>query len=102
MPHRWSILPADRRAPKSLPRSTRAFITAVDEAFVHVAFIGTLHVASVLIGLAIGGVTGHWLVAFGVFAVATVAAIQGFMSNTRTASYVALALSLLALALTAG
>jgi hypothetical protein len=71
-------------------------------AFVHMAFIGTLHVASVLIGLAIGGVTGHWLLAFGVFAVATVAAIQGFMSNTRSASYVALALSLLALALTAG
>ena len=71
------------------------------QAFVHMAFIGTLHVASVVIGLAIGGVTGHWLIAFGVFLVATVAAVQGFMSNTRTASYVALALSLLALAFTA-
>jgi hypothetical protein len=72
------------------------------EGFVHMAFIGTLHVATVLIGLAIGGVTGHWLTAFGVFAVATVAAIQGFMTNTRTASYVALVLSLVALALSAG
>ncbi|HET7679499.1 MAG TPA: aa3-type cytochrome c oxidase subunit IV [Xanthobacteraceae bacterium] len=72
------------------------------QGFVHMAFIGILHVASVLIGLAIGGVTGHWLVAFGVFAVATVAAIQGFMSNTRTASYGALVLSLIALALSAG
>ena len=72
------------------------------EGFVHMAFIGTLHVASVLIGLAIGGVTGHWLVAFGVFAIATVAAIQGFMSKTRTASYIALVLSLVALALSAG
>ena len=55
-----------------------------------------------MIGLAIGGVTGHWLVAFGIFVIATIAAIQGFMSNTRTASYGALVLALLALALSAG
>jgi hypothetical protein len=72
------------------------------EGFVHMAFIGTMHVVSVVIGLAIGGVTGHWLVAFGIFVVATVAAIQGFMSKTRTASYAALVLALVALALTAG
>ena len=71
------------------------------EAFVHMAFIGTLHVVSIVIGLAIGGVTGHWLVAFGIFVVATIAAIQGFMSKTRTASYGALVLALVALALTA-
>jgi hypothetical protein len=95
---------AEHAAPEyaTAPGNDYASHEGTYEAFVHMAFIGTLHVASVLIGLAIGGVTGHWLVAFGVFAVATVAAIQGFMSNTRTASYVALALSLLALALTAG
>ena len=57
--------------------------------------------AASMIGLAIGGVTGHWLVAFGIFVIATIAAIQGFMSNTRTASYGALVLALLALALSA-
>ena len=94
---------AEHAAPEyaTAPGNDYASHEGTYEAFVHMAFIGTLHVASVLIGLAIGGVTGHWLVAFGVFAVATVAAIQGFMSNTRTASYVALALSLLALAMTA-
>lgn len=71
------------------------------QAFVHLAFIGTLHVATILIGLAIGGTTGHWFVAFGVFVIGTLAAIQGFISKTRTASYVALVLALLALAVTA-
>jgi hypothetical protein len=72
------------------------------EAFVHMVFIATLHVASVVIGLAIGAVNGHWLVAFGVFAIATIAAIQGFISKTRGASYGALVIALLALAVTAG
>ena len=71
------------------------------ESFVHLAFIGTMHVISMVIGLAIGGTTGHWFVAFGVFLIGTLAAVQGFMSKTRTASYVALVLSLLALAVTA-
>lgn len=69
--------------------------------FVHLAFIGAAHVASILIGLAIGGVTGHWLIAFGVFVIATIAAVQGFLSGTRISSYVALAISLVALALAA-
>ena len=71
------------------------------ERFVQMAFIGTLHVVSVVIGLAIGGVTGHWFVAAGIFFIATVAAIQGLMSKSRTASYVVLVLALAALALTA-
>jgi aa3 type cytochrome c oxidase subunit IV len=95
---------AEHAAPEyaTAPGNDYASHEGTYEAFVHMAFIGTLHVASILIGLAIGGVTGHWLVAFGIFVVATVAAIQGFMSNTRTASYVALVLALVALALSAG
>jgi hypothetical protein len=72
------------------------------ESFIHLAFIGTVHVATILIGLAIGGVLGHWLTAFFVFVVATIAAIQGFISKTRFASYGALLLALLALAVSAG
>lgn len=95
---------AEHAAPEyaTAPGNDYASHEGTYEAFVHMAFIGTLHVASILIGLAIGGVTGHWLVAFGIFVIATVAAIQGFMSNTRTASYVALVLALVALALSAG
>ena len=95
---------AEHAAPEyaTAPGNDYASHEGTYEAFVHMAFIGAMHVATVLIGLAIGGVIGSWWVAFGVFAIATVAAIQGFVSNTRTASYVALVLSLLALAMSAG
>ena len=95
---------AEHAAPEyaTAPGNDYASHEGTYEAFVHMAFIGALHVASVLIGLAIGGVTGHWLVAFGIFAIATIAAIQGFISKTRTASFVALVLALVALALSAG
>lgn len=95
---------AEHAAPEyaTAPGNDYASHESTYEAFVHMAFIGILHVASVLIGLAIGAVTGHWLVAFGIFVIATVAAILGFVSKTRTASYVALVLSLVALALSAG
>jgi len=95
---------AEHAAPEyaTAPGNDYASHESTYEGFVHMAFIGTLHVATIVIGLAIGGVTGHWLVAFGIFVIATIAAIQGFMSNTRTASYGALVLALLALALSAG
>jgi Bacterial aa3 type cytochrome c oxidase subunit IV len=69
--------------------------------FVHLAYIGTLDVANILVGLAVGGVNHHWLVAAAIFVLATGAAIQGFLSGGRTASLVVLAISLLALAVTA-
>jgi hypothetical protein len=69
--------------------------------FVHLAFIGAVHVANIVIGLAVGAVAGNWLAAFAVFGIATIAAVQGFMSGSRTSSYVALVISLVALALTA-
>jgi len=95
---------AEHAAPEytTAPGNDYASHESTYEGFVHMAFIGTLHVATILIGLAIGGVTGHWLVAFGIFAIATIAAIQGFISKTRTASFVALVLALVALALSAG
>ncbi len=69
--------------------------------FVHLAFIGLIYVVNILIGLAIGGVVGHWLVAFGVFVMATAAAVHGFMTGARISSLIALGLALAALALTA-
>ncbi len=74
---------------------------ATYKGFIHLAFIGAVHVVNILISLAIGGVAHNWLVAVGIIVMATIAAIQGFMSGGRTSSYVALAISLVALALTA-
>jgi hypothetical protein len=95
---------AEHAAPEyaTAPGNDYASHEGTYEGFIHMAFIGAMHVASILIGLAIGGVTGHWLIAFGVFVIATIAAVQGFMSKTRTASYIALVLALAALALSAG
>jgi hypothetical protein len=94
---------AEHAAPEyaTAPGNDYASHESTYESFIHMAFIGTLHVASILIGLAIGGVTGRWFIAAGVILIATIAAIQGFMTRTRTASYVALVLALAALALSA-
>jgi len=94
---------AEHAAPEyaTAPGNDYASHESTYQGFVHLAFIGTLHVATILIGLAIGGTTGHWFVAAGIIIVGTLAAIQGFMSRTRTASYVALVLALLALAVAA-
>src|SRR5436190_8111399 len=72
------------------------------ERFVHLVFIGCAHVASVVIGLAIGAVEGHWLVAFAIFVVATVLAVHGFLTGARGPSACMVVVSLLALALSAG
>jgi hypothetical protein len=75
---------------------------ATYERFVHLVFVGGAHVVNIILGLAIGAVAGHWLVAFGIFVVATIVAVHGFMTGTRTSSVVMLGISLLALAFTAG
>jgi len=75
---------------------------AMYERFVHLVFVGGAHVVSIVLGLAIGAVNGHWLVAFGIFVVATIVAVHGFMTGARTSSAVMVIISLIALALTAG
>src|SRR5436309_13862373 len=75
---------------------------AMYERFVHLILVGGAHVVNVLLGLAIGGVSGHWGVAFGIFLVATLVAVHGFMTGARAPSIVMVIISLLALALTAG
>jgi hypothetical protein len=72
------------------------------ERFVHLAVIGSAHVVSVVLGLAIGGVNGHWLVAFAVFAVATIVAFHGFVSGARTPSIVMVIVAVILLGLTTG
>ena len=75
---------------------------AMYDRFVHWIVVGGAHVANIVLGLAIGAVTGHWLVAFAIFVVATIVAFHGFLSGARMPSVVMVILSLIALALTSG
>ncbi len=75
---------------------------ATYERFVHLVFVGGAHVVNIVLGLAIGAVAGHWLVAFGIFVVATIVAVHGFMTGARGSSVVMVLISLLALAFTSG
>jgi len=70
--------------------------------FVHLVFVGCAHLTNVVLGLAIGGVGGQWLVAFAIFVIATLVAIHGFVTGKRLPSMVMVVLSLLALALSSG
>ncbi len=65
------------------------------ERFVQFTFVGIVHVVNLLLGLATGGVLGHWLWALAIFIVAVFGAIPGFVSGTRTSSYIAIVLCLL-------
>ena len=75
---------------------------AMYERFVHLILVGGAHAANILLGLAIGGVAGHWVVAFAIFVIATIVAFHGYMSGARLPSLVMVLVSLLALALSAG
>src|SRR5215475_11454563 len=75
---------------------------AMYDRFVHLIVVGGAHVVNIVLGLAIGAVACHWLVAFGVFFIATLVAIHGFITGARSPSAVMVVLSLIALALTSG
>jgi hypothetical protein len=75
---------------------------ATYERFVHLVVVGCAHVANIVLGLAIGGLTDHWLVAFAVFVIATVVAIHGLFTGARLPSMIMVVVSLIALALTSG
>ena len=75
---------------------------AMYDRFVHLILIGGAHAVNIVLGLAIGGVAGHWGIAFGIFLIATLVAVHGVMTGARAPSIVMVVISLLALALTAG
>src|SRR5262249_8076346 len=75
---------------------------AMYDRFVHWIVVGGAHVVNIVLGLAIGGVTGHWLVAFAIFVVATIVGLHGFLSGARMPSVIMVVISLLALALCSG
>ena len=65
------------------------------EGFVHFTFIGALAVINILLGLAVGGVMGHWLAAVAIFVIMLAGAIPGLLSGNRTSSSVAFVLCFL-------
>jgi len=74
---------------------------ATYDGFVQLAFVGTLLVVNIVLGLAIGAVAGHWGVSFLIFLVATTLAGIGLATGARTPMMVMTVLSLLALGVTA-
>ena len=75
---------------------------AMYDRFVHLVVVGGAQVASIVIGLAIGAVAGHWFIAISLMIVASFVAIHGFITGVRLPSMVMVAISLLALALASG
>ena len=71
-------------------------------AFLHLTIVMILYVIDLLFGLAIGGVMGHWLTAFLVFVIGTVACAHGLLSGSKTSSITAFILCFLAFVLSAG
>ena len=75
---------------------------ATYERFVHLVFVGGAHIANILLGLLIGGTTGHWLISFAIFVFATLVAFHGLATGARLPSAVMVVISLIALALATG
>ncbi|MCK9914597.1 aa3-type cytochrome c oxidase subunit IV [Microbacteriaceae bacterium K1510] len=65
------------------------------ERFVEFTFVGTIFVINLVLGLATGGVLGHWLWSLLVFVIGTLGAIPGLVTGTKTSSYVAFLLCFL-------
>jgi hypothetical protein len=74
---------------------------ATYQMFVQLAYVATLFLGCVVIALAIGGTTGHWLVSFAILVFAAIIAVHGFATGARTPSAVMVIVSLVALALSA-
>lgn len=68
------------------------------ESFLHLTFVGICNVISVLIGLTVGGVMGHWLAGGFLILLATIATLQGLVSGSRGLSIGVMVLAFLLLA----
>jgi ATP/ADP translocase len=69
--------------------------------FIQLAYVGSVHVANFVIGLAVGATTGHWMISLAIFVFATIVAAHGLATGAKVPSIVMLVLSLLALAFAA-
>ena len=75
---------------------------ATYDRFVHLVVVGGANVVNIVLGLAVGAVAGHWLVAFAIFVVASIVSLHGFLSGARLPSAIMVVVSFIALALTSG
>jgi hypothetical protein len=75
---------------------------AMYDRFIHLVVVGGAFVVSLVIGLAIGALTGHWLVAFPIMIIATCVVGHGLVTGVRLPSIVMVVIALIALALTSG
>ena len=66
--------------------------------FVQLAYVGTLHMINVVLGLCVGGVLGNWLGAVSIFVLATILAVHGLATGARTPMAVMVVISLIILA----
>ncbi|MEA3024963.1 MAG: hypothetical protein QOF91_248 [Alphaproteobacteria bacterium] len=71
------------------------------ETFVHLAYVGCCHVATIVIALAIGAGTHHWGYSITLIILATIVAAHGLASGSRTPSGVMVMISLLTMAFAA-
>ena len=62
---------------------------AAIERFVHFTTVGILYVITILFGLAVGGVMGHWFLAAAIFVIGLLGAVPAVFSGSRTSSDVA-------------
>jgi ABC-type lipoprotein release transport system permease subunit len=65
------------------------------ERFIFFAFVGILGVIGMLLGLTVGGVTGHWLMSIPVFLLAIIGSVTSLLSGSKSPSYVCFAINFL-------
>jgi hypothetical protein len=65
------------------------------EHFIFFTFTGILHVITILFGLTVGGVMGHWLLAIPVFLLAIIGLVANLLSGSKSPSYVTFGLAFL-------
>jgi uncharacterized protein (DUF983 family) len=61
---------------------------AMYDRFVHLIAVGGAHVVNMVLGLAVGALTGHWFAALCIFILAVIQLVAGLLSGSRTPSYV--------------
>jgi hypothetical protein len=66
-------------------------------AFVKAAVVGTLCVINIVVALAVGGVTDHWLATLGLLILAALTALWGLAGSSNVPGAIVLVLGLLSL-----
>ena len=60
-----------------------------NDSFVKFATVGTIYVINLMLGLAVGGVMGHWFMALPIFIIGIIGLIPGLVTGSKTSSIIA-------------